>query len=183
MNDKDKLISFINKGKENNPVKEVHVIKDSETENHILLVNEDGTSIASNKWEVASGGGEKVLNVSITDILTDATKIQTILTAMQSVATSKTHTGVYLDVNIPFSAFQGCGKIILDLSSLSSLGLDISGELIFIKGLNTNNSGKSFYLNYMTGFPDNFSIVTVVLASASGVSDLDRLVIEHSGTN
>lgn len=55
MNDKDKLISFINKGKEDNPIKEVHVIKDSETENHILLVNEDGTSIASNKWEVASG--------------------------------------------------------------------------------------------------------------------------------
>ena len=53
MNDKDKLISFINKGKEDNPIKEVHVIKDNETENHILLVNEDGTSIASNKFEVA----------------------------------------------------------------------------------------------------------------------------------
>lgn len=52
MNDKDKLISFINKGKEDNRVKEVHVIKDSDTENHILLVNEDGTSIASNKFEV-----------------------------------------------------------------------------------------------------------------------------------
>lgn len=52
MNDKEKLISFINKGKENKPVKEVHVIKDSPTEAHILLVNEDGTNVASNRFEI-----------------------------------------------------------------------------------------------------------------------------------
>ena len=58
MNDKDKLISFINKGKEDNPIKEVHVIKDNDTENHILLVNEDGTSIASNKFEVGGASND-----------------------------------------------------------------------------------------------------------------------------
>lgn len=52
MNDKEKLISFINKGKENKPVKEVHIIKDSPTEAHILLVNEDGTNVASNRFEI-----------------------------------------------------------------------------------------------------------------------------------
>ena len=67
MNDKDKLISFINKGKENNPIKEVHVIKDNDAEAHILLVNEDGTSIASNKFEVGGASGGEVKTVSIND--------------------------------------------------------------------------------------------------------------------
>ena len=70
MNDKDKLISFINKGKENNPIKEVHVIKDNDTENHILLVNEDGTSIASNKFEVGGASGD---NSESTILRKDAT--------------------------------------------------------------------------------------------------------------
>ena len=126
---------------------------------------------------------EKVLNVSITNILTDATKIQTIFTAMQSTPASKTHTGVYLDNDIPLSAFQDCDKIVLDLSGLSALGLNVGGELIFIKGFNTDNYGRAFYLNYMTGYPDEFSIATVVLASASGDNGLRRLVVEHSGTH
>ncbi|MDY5292192.1 MAG: hypothetical protein SPH14_10385 [Ligilactobacillus salivarius] len=130
-----------------------------------------------------SGGGEKVLNISITDILTDTTKIQTIFTAMQSYPTSKTHTGVLLDESIPLSAFQDCDKIILDLSGLSSLGLNVGGELIFTKGFNTNNFGRAFYLVYMTGIPDKFSIATVVLASGGDGNVLNRLVVEHSGTN
>ena len=137
-----------------------------------------------NGLEIKNGAlQEKVLNVSITDILTDATKIQTIFTAMQSTPASKTHTGIFLDNNIPFSAFQDCDKIVLDLSGLSALGLNIGGELIFIKGFNTNNYGRAFYLNYMTGSPDEFSIATVVLASASGGNGLNRLVVEHSGTH
>ena len=126
---------------------------------------------------------EKVLNVSITNILTDATKIQTIFTAMQSTPASKTHTGVYLDNDIPLSAFQDCDKIVLDLSGLSALGLNVGGELIFIKGFNTNNYGRAFYLNYMTGDAGNFSIATIILASSESGNGLNRLVVEHSGTN
>ena len=137
-----------------------------------------------NGLEIKNGAlQEKVLNVSITDILTDATKIQTIFTAMQSTPTSKTHAGVLLNNDIPFSAFQDCDKIVLDLSGLSALGLNVGGELIFIKGFNTDNYGKSFYLNYMTGGAGNFSIATVVLASSESGNGLSRLVVEHSGTN
>lgn len=67
MNDKEKLISFINKGKENKPVKEVHVIKDSPTEAHILLVNEDGTNVASNRFEIMNANDLMTLIENPTD--------------------------------------------------------------------------------------------------------------------
>ena len=91
MNDKDKLISFINKGKENNPVKEVHVIKDSDTENHILLVNEDGTSIASNKFEVGGASGGEIKNVSI-DIETETWDVSQVDTTKDKI--------IFIDGNI-----------------------------------------------------------------------------------
>ena len=126
---------------------------------------------------------EKVLNVSITSILTDATKIQTMFNAMQSTPASKTHAGVLLDNNIPLSAFQDCDKIVLDLSGLSSLGLNVGGNLILIKGFNTNNFGRAYYLNFMTGTPNEFSVATVILAGGSDGLDLNRLIVEHSGTH
>ena len=150
----------------------------------ITTSNEQQNLTIGNGLEIKNGAlQEKVLNVSITSILTDATSIQTIFTAMQSEPTSKTHTGVLLDKSIPLSAFQDCDKIILDLSGLSSLGLNVSGELIFTKGFNTNSFGRAFYLVYMTGIPNKFSIATVVLASDSSGYELNRLVVEHSGTN
>lgn len=150
----------------------------------ITTSNEQQNLTIGNGLEIKNGAlQEKVLTISISDILTDATDIQTIFTAMQSTPTSKTHTGVLLDKDIPLSAFQDCDKIILDLSSLSSLGLDIGGNLIFTKGFNTNNFGRAYYLNFMTGTPSEFSIATVILASGGAGNVLNRLVVEHSGTN
>ena len=122
----------------------------------------------------------KVLEKSITDILTNQEKISTIFNAMASAPTSRTHTAISLDNFIPLSEFQNCDKIILDLSSLSSLG--ISGQLVFTKGFNTGSHGRAFYLTYMVGTVTSFSIANVVLATGSDGTALIRLVVEQSGT-
>ena len=102
---------------------------------------------------------------------------------MQSTPTSKTHTAISLDNLIPLSKFEDCDKIILDLSSLSSLGLEVGGELIFTKGFNTSNYGRAFYLTYMVGTVANFSITNVVLATGYDGTALQTLAVEQSGTN
>lgn len=125
-------------------------------------------------------GVERTLTIPIANILTDATKIQTIFNAMSSDPTSRTHTAISLDNFIPLSEFQNCDKIILDLSSLSSLG--VSGQLVFTKGFNTGSHGRAFYLTYMVGTVTSFSITNVVLATGSDGTALTRLVVEQSGT-
>ena len=125
----------------------------------------------------------KTLTKSITDVITSQEKIMTIFVAMSNASTRGAHNGVSLDNNIQLSEYQDCDKIILDLSSLSSLGLNVGGNLIFTKGFNTNNYGRAFYLTYMIGGPSDFNIVNVVLASSGGNDYLDRLVVENSGTS
>lgn len=136
----------------------------------------DGLKIENGALKTTSN----VLEVSVTDILTSQDKILTIFSAMSSNPTSRTHTAISLDNSIPLSEFQNCDKIILDLSSLSSLG--ISGQLVFTKGFNTSSHGRAFYLTYMVGGVTSFSIANVVLATDSDGTALIRLVVEQSGT-
>ena len=146
---------------------------------NIKTVN--GNSLLGSGNIEISGGSSKVLEKSITDIITSQEKILTIFNAMASEPTSRTHTAILLDNPIPLSEFQNCDKIILDLSSLSSSG--ISGQLVFTKGFNTGSNGRAFYLVYMVGRVTSFSIVNVVLATGSDGLTLNRLVVEQSGTS
>lgn len=136
----------------------------------------DGLAIENGALKTTS----KVLEKSITDIITSQEKISTIFNAMSSEPTSRTHIAISLDNFIPLSEFQNCDKIILDLSSLSSLG--VSGQLVFTKGFNTGSNGRAFYLTYMVGTVTRFSIANVVLATGSDGTALIRLVVEQSGT-
>lgn len=84
----------------------------------------------------------KVLEVSITDILTNQSKITTLFSEVFTMTSKQKSLAVKLDN--PISIDKNYEKIIVDLSPLSQLGID--GSITFSRASNTSSKGKAYFL-------------------------------------
>ena len=84
----------------------------------------------------------KVLEVSITDILTNQSKIFSIFAEL--ITLTDKQKSLIVELDNPISLDKNYEKIIVDLSPLSSMGID--GNLTFSRASNTSSKGISYFL-------------------------------------
>ena len=120
----------------------------------------------------------KVLEKSITDILTNQSKIFSIFSELVTVTDKQKSLLVKLDnpISLANSTYE---KIIVDLSPLSSMGID--GNLTFSRASNTSSKGISYFLE-MPGISVADSDIqksSVFLSCADGNSLTDFIVFTN----
>lgn len=109
----------------------------------------------------------KVLEVSITDILTNQSKILSIFAELSTMAT--TQKSLIVELDNPITLDKNYEKIIVDLSPLSSAGID--GNLTFLRASITSSYGKSYFLEmpgYNKSSGNDAQTSSVFLSSSSG---------------
>ena len=113
------------------------------------------------QWASAGASGGKTLTISITDILTDNSKIQELISKM--ISATEQSALISFDNPINYDTYKDYDTIKLDLSPLSSMG--VSGYYIL-----RNQS-------HLNGYTPVYSLTTV--GFVMGSSNLDKLVIKH----
>ena len=120
----------------------------------------------------------QVLEVSITDILTNQSKILSIFAELTTMSDKQKSLLVKLDN--PISIDKNYEKIIVDLSPLSSMG--INGSLTFSSGMDTSSKGKEYFLEMpLISVADGDIQTSSVFLSCVDGSSLTDFVIFTNG--